>query len=330
MHRAIYGAARRQGVRVLLDGIDGDSAVDHGWARLLDLARSDDWTTFVTQLGAASKMPDVATGSLLRAYAYPLLVWLACRGEWRSWMRGAGALSRHFGMSRAALFAHYAVKPRVPERLHRMWAARGGHDAASRGGVGQAGDTSPRSRSSETSCKAMARITLPTGRELHISSLSSPVYQHVLETTDADAATFSLEARYPFFDRRLLEFCVGLPMAQKFDGGWTRLILRRAMDGVLPREVQWRTGKSQLSPNLVRQLRERDHALIASVVHDDSSPLWQYTDREALRTTYRAFVSSAANGSDAALTLYHAAVLGHWLRSGPRTPRTDSRLAAAS
>ncbi len=30
MHWAIYGAAQKQGVRVILDGVDGDTTISHG------------------------------------------------------------------------------------------------------------------------------------------------------------------------------------------------------------------------------------------------------------------------------------------------------------
>ena len=85
-------------------------------------------------------------------------------------------------------------------------------------------------------------------------------YQTALEVADKSAAAFGVEPRYPFFDRRLIEFCVGLPEEQKFDRGWPRLLFRRAMDGILPPEIQWRSWKANLSPNFQRRFRDVDFA----------------------------------------------------------------------
>ena len=38
-----------------------------------------------------------------------------------------------------------------------------------------------------------------------------------------------------------MEFCLALPAEQKIQRGWTRLIMRRALSGILPAEVHWRS-----------------------------------------------------------------------------------------
>ncbi len=43
LHWAMYEAARKQGVRVFLDGFDGDSTVSHGFERLTELAQTLRW-----------------------------------------------------------------------------------------------------------------------------------------------------------------------------------------------------------------------------------------------------------------------------------------------
>jgi len=94
-----------------------------------------------------------------------------------------------------------------------------------------------------------------TEREDHAARLTSPLVPMALEIADRASAAWRIEARYPFFDRRIADFCIGLPPEQKLRDGWTRYILRRAMDGILPRSVQWRGGKSSLAPNFVRAVR---------------------------------------------------------------------------
>ncbi len=58
-------------------------------------------------------------------------------------------------------------------------------------------------------------------------------------------AKHNIEPRYPFLDKRLIEFCYSLPTDMKVKFGWSRYILRIAMDGILPQEIQWRPFKAE-------------------------------------------------------------------------------------
>jgi asparagine synthase (glutamine-hydrolysing) len=52
MHWGLYKIAQAQGVRVLLDGFDGDSTVSHGLARLTELAREGRWAALCLRMNA--------------------------------------------------------------------------------------------------------------------------------------------------------------------------------------------------------------------------------------------------------------------------------------
>ena len=53
----------------------------------------------------------------------------------------------------------------------------------------------------------------------------------------------SIEVRLPFLDYRLVNFLVHTPIEDKLQGGWTKYILRQAIDE-LPREIRWRKDKT--------------------------------------------------------------------------------------
>jgi asparagine synthase (glutamine-hydrolysing) len=135
-----------------------------------------------------------------------------------------------------------------------------------------------------------------------------------LDLADRSAAAFGVETRYPFFDRRVIEFCLGLPEEQKFAGGWPRLLLRRAMDGILPPEIQWRTTKANLSPNFHRRFGAVD---IARRDHFEGAGLSRYLQPDRVRemaARYRA----RGDGHDMkveALTLFRASIFAEWLDS---------------
>jgi asparagine synthase (glutamine-hydrolysing) len=54
---------------------------------------------------------------------------------------------------------------------------------------------------------------------------------------------FTCEGHLPYFDRRLNAFCLAVPLEQQIDRGWDRLLLRRSMEGLLPREAAWRVSR---------------------------------------------------------------------------------------
>lgn len=65
----------------------------------------------------------------------------------------------------------------------------------------------------------------------------------LLRYEDRNSMAFSIEARPPFLDHRLVEFALALPFDERIDGEWTKAVLRKAMDGILPDEVTWRRDK---------------------------------------------------------------------------------------
>jgi asparagine synthase (glutamine-hydrolysing) len=130
---------------------------------------------------------------------------------------------------------------------------------------------------------------------------------------DRAAAAFGVEPRYPFFDRRLMELCLALPADQKLRDGWSRVVMRRAMDGLLPDEVRWRASKANLSPNFRRNLLAKDRNLLAEFILEQPSVLEDYVDISELRRAYRRCTTQPTSETDA-LTVFGAVVLGLWLQ----------------
>jgi asparagine synthase (glutamine-hydrolysing) len=159
-----------------------------------------------------------------------------------------------------------------------------------------------------------ARQRKQTPREAHCESIDSGLIPYTLELADKASAAFGLEARYPFFDRRLIEFCVALPANQKLKGGWTRSIMRRAMTGILPAAVQWRLGKANLSPNFRRGLLDLGKPTIEDIVINNPGVLDHYVNISALREAYERYSSRPTRGGRDELAVYNAVMLGWWLR----------------
>ncbi len=65
----------------------------------------------------------------------------------------------------------------------------------------------------------------------------------LLHYEDRNSMAHSIEARVPFLDYRLAEFIFSLPMHQLIRNGTTKVILREAMQGILPEQVRTRRDK---------------------------------------------------------------------------------------
>jgi asparagine synthase (glutamine-hydrolysing) len=152
-----------------------------------------------------------------------------------------------------------------------------------------------------------------SAREAHGHAMQSGLIPYALELADKAAAAFGVDPRYPFFDRRLMELCLALPADQKLQGGWTRSVMRRAMDGLLPEEVRWRSGKANLAPNFGRRLLSNDRNILTEVIFDHPGALDEYVDIPALRRAYDRYVAQPLSQADA-LTVHGAVVLGLWLQ----------------
>jgi asparagine synthase (glutamine-hydrolysing) len=75
---------------------------------------------------------------------------------------------------------------------------------------------------------------------LEISSLQLP---HLLRYEDRNSMRHSIETRLPFLDYRLVEFCLSIAPEFKIQKGWTKYILRKATEDVLPPSISWRKDK---------------------------------------------------------------------------------------
>jgi asparagine synthase (glutamine-hydrolysing) len=87
-------------------------------------------------------------------------------------------------------------------------------------------------------------VTWPS--TLHESLLYS-VYRtplpRILRVEDRNSMAHSIEARLPFLDYRLAEFCFGLAPEWLLRGPWNKYVLRQAMNGRIPESVRTRVDK---------------------------------------------------------------------------------------
>jgi asparagine synthase (glutamine-hydrolysing) len=66
---------------------------------------------------------------------------------------------------------------------------------------------------------------------------------HLLRYEDRNSMRHSIETRLPFLDYRFVEFSISMPPSYKITKGWTKYILRKAVEDLLPESIIWRKDK---------------------------------------------------------------------------------------
>jgi asparagine synthase (glutamine-hydrolysing) len=111
----------------------------------------------------------------------------------------------------------------------------------------------------------------------------------LLHYEDRNAMAFSVEARLPFLDHRLVEWLAGLPADCKLRQGVTKVVLREAMAGILPETVRLRSDKMGFVTPEDRWLRVELRPQVEAMLDSDrvrSRPYWRQT---VLKDWYRQY-----------------------------------------
>ena len=66
---------------------------------------------------------------------------------------------------------------------------------------------------------------------------------YYLRSNDHFTMAIPLEHRFPFLDYRVVELGLQMPITYLFHNGWTKYLLRKAMEPYLPKKILWRVGK---------------------------------------------------------------------------------------
>ena len=276
---ALAKAAKHRGLRALIDGVDGDTTVCHGLEYVAELCGSGHWIRAVREARGLAKRFGHPTRRFLWHFGIGPGI-LQPFGHWCSRLVGNGAPKPPTTMS-----PDFAKQVDWSGRLHELLGAQ----------------------------LRPAR----TLRDSHWRALTSALVPHYLEVNDKAASAFGMDHRHPYFDRRLVEFCYGTPANQKLSEGWDRVVQRRAMENILPKQLQWRVSKSDWGEQFKHGFLNRDRERLESILAGDIGELGNYVDAEALAATYRRATEGQVSEEDG-MNLWLAITLGLWLEQRPK------------
>jgi len=79
----------------------------------------------------------------------------------------------------------------------------------------------------------------------------------------------SVEIRMPFMDHRIVSFVNSLKYSSKFGGGYTKKIIRDAMDPYMPKEITWRKSKIGFNTPIVNWMQDDLKEWFSDTVHEE-------------------------------------------------------------
>ncbi|MCP9929789.1 hypothetical protein KBY82_03220 [Cyanobium sp. AMD-g] len=223
--RAMYLAAHRKGLKVLLDGVGGDVVLSEG-SYIARLIRRGRWRTAYREAvgqerfwGQAYPAWHELYKGAKAAYSPPSI-----RSVHRK-LFNSSRQSKHLfqNIRESSISQNFAKRAHLEERLISLEKLES------------------------------ADIRLSYSKE-RAQSIDHPYLTVGRERYDRTASPLGVEPRDPFLDRRLVIFCLSLPGNQKVYRGWPKILLRRSMLGTLPNQVCWRKGKQHLGWSFTQKL----------------------------------------------------------------------------
>lgn len=143
---------------------------------------------------------------------------------------------------------------------------------------------------------------LQTNRLSNLWRISLP---SLLRYEDKNSMAFSVEARLPFLDHRLVEFIFSIPFDELIKKGWTKNVLRQSMKNKIPEKVRMRKGKLAFSVPQKKWLDE-----IKSIFTD----LFNKSQRSSKFVDGKKILSMIDSGKYNDNLLFRAVSLEKWMR----------------
>lgn len=257
IHWNLYDNANKSNIRIILDGYDGDSTLSHGEKYLVEKIRNKEWKNIIHEV--------------------------RCQHE-------------KLGLGIDKVFLHHILFPSLPIYIKSplksiiSYINRIQYGKNNINGMKFNENFLDQIDVFQRYDSLLKYKNTINPREYHYLNIKSGIHQFVLEVLDKSSAAFSIEPRYPFFDKRLIEFCILIPTEQKISNGWDRIILRRSMENILPKEIQWRPKKSNLGPNFERSFILYETNTIQEVFSSfEDSHIQSYLDKEGLDNIFEGY-----------------------------------------
>ena len=155
---------------------------------------------------------------------------------------------------------------------------------------------------------------LSNAKKTHYNSLNNYSLQEDFETREKLASKFNIESRFPYYDKRMVEFCYAIPTEMKFKYGWDRYIQRASMENIIPKEIQWRPYKTNLTAVLKKNLFLFETDCLENVIYGKEKLVTNYINLDELQKIYYKYKMDNIIAYTHVLHLWQIIILSEWLK----------------
>jgi asparagine synthase (glutamine-hydrolysing) len=273
----VMRTARETGVKVLLDGQGGDE-VFGGYAKfryayLASLFRSGRISTMTREAWATLQHRDLYVLDVRQGYRY----------------------------LPPKLRALLGVDSLLQQVLRADW-SRAVRD-----------ESTPATRWWRHAAGSRATDSLSVVQSIQLEDLLVDTLPFILRMEDRSSMAFSIEARVPLLDHKLVEFGLSLPDHQKIQNGFSKAAVREAVRGLMPEAVRLRRTKLGFAGADRRWLSGDLRPQVTELI-EDRLRCERFVDPEPLRKWYRSPGASNAS-AEAYDSLFRVLALEMWMRA---------------
>ncbi len=149
-------------------------------------------------------------------------------------------------------------------------------------------------------------------RRAHLYSVSNSAKEYGIEMLNDLAAIYDVKIMMPFFDIKLMEYCLSIPSSQKLNNGYDRYVFRNAMDGIIPEEVKKRTTKADISCLIKNEFKSYNFNELFEEIFDSKSILNNIVNKEKLLNEVQIFKRNSS--SKFLMNIFQVLSAGIWVK----------------
>ncbi|NCT56252.1 MAG: asparagine synthase [Legionella sp.] len=214
-HRAINAAARRHQASVVLHGTLAELTTSYsGHERLSELFHRLHWITLIRELFAHRKIYKTSSLSLAALVIHPKIL--------HGYLKKRQHSTRQKLLTASLINPTFILEQMTPDAL--MWLE-------------------------QQFLKPLILHSMNARKNALIQIESHLRHASTLFTQLDDGIDSALYFSNPYFDKRLVEFCLNIPNAYRFRHGYPRSIIRLGMQKYLPKAIGQRITKSPFLPD---------------------------------------------------------------------------------
>lgn len=284
--------AQEEGIRVILTGFDGDTTISHGTGYFYQLRNEGRWLQLIKEVKGFAEANDESP-----------------RGAVWSWLKGP--------LLSSPVFSHILGARRTLKNL--VYGTRKAREHVKSTEIWENVMSEWLSKKVSGHLDRTNKDEPKTERIHHYNRLTSQVLSRTLYLESHYRSIFNVDARYPFFDKRLVEFCLSLPPDQKIRNGVSRFILRQGMKNILPTKVQKRKGKTDYSNQLKSSLIKYEEGALRNIAAGNAEGLSKFVNTDFVKeATHTYLEDKSGDGSGEGHAVWRVLALAMWFHYGTK------------